>query len=86
MALTVLHGVLAFALVQTWLLAALLGVWAHRVAGARLLVLFLFGVGVWVIGNELPNWAGPQWEWLSIRLVALAPLISAVFVHFCVVF
>lgn len=84
--LTVLHGVLAFALVQTLFLAALLWVWANRVAGARLLVLFLFGVGVWVVGNELPNWAGPQWAWLSIPLVATAPLVSAVFVHFCVVF
>jgi len=81
-----LHAVLAFALVETLVLAAVLWVWADRVAGARLLVLFLIGVGVWVVGNELPNWLGPQTEPLAIALVATAPLVSAVFFHFCVVF
>lgn len=81
-----LHAVLGFALVQTLVLAALLWTWADRVAGARLLVLFLLGVSVWVVGNELPNWIGPQVEPLAIRLISVAPLVSALFVHFCVVF
>ncbi len=81
-----LHAVLAFALVETLVLAAVLWVWADRVAGARLLVLFLIGVGVWVVGNELPNWLGPQVAPLAIGLLATAPLVSAVFLHFCVVF
>jgi hypothetical protein len=81
-----LHAVLAFALFETLALAAVLTVWADRVAGARLLVTFLLGVGVWVVGNELPNWIGPQVERLSIALISTAPVVSAVFVHFCIVF
>src|SRR5687768_5500429 len=81
-----LHAVLAFAQVETLVLAAVLWVWADRVAGARLLVLFLLGISVWFSGNELPNWVGPHTEPLSIALVACAPLVSAVFFHFCVVF
>jgi len=81
-----LHAVLAFALFETLALAVVLSVWADRVAGARLLVTFLLGVGVWVVGNELPNWVGPQLERVSIALISTAPVVSAVFVHFCVVF
>jgi signal transduction histidine kinase len=81
-----LHAVLAFALFETFALAGVLTVWADRVAGARLLVTFLLGVGVWVIGNELPNWIGPQVERVSIALISTAPVVSAVFVHFCIVF
>jgi signal transduction histidine kinase len=87
-----LHALLAFALVETLVLAALLWVWADKVAGARLLVLFLLGVSVWVVGNELPNWlslheqVSPLVERVSIGMLTLAPLISAVFLHFCVVF
>lgn len=81
-----IHGVLAFALIETLVLAAVLWAWADRVTGARLLVLFLLGVSVWVVGNELPNWLGPQVETLAIALISTAPLIAAVFLHFCVVF
>lgn len=81
-----LHAVLGFALVQTLVLAALLWTWAERVAGARLLVLFLLGLSVWVVGNELPNWVGPEVEPFAIRLISVAPVVSALFVHFCVVF
>lgn len=81
-----LHAVLAFALAETLVLAAVLWVWADRVAGARLLVLFLLGVSVWVTGNELPNWLGQDSERIAIALVSTAPLVSAVFLHFCVVF
>lgn len=81
-----LHALLAFALAETLVLAALIWVWADKVAGARLLVLFLLGVSVWVVGNELPNWLGPQVERLAVVMVAVAPLVSAVFLHFCVVF
>ena len=81
-----LHAVLAFALFETLALAGVLTVWADRVAGARLLVTFLLGVGVWVVGNELPNWIGPQVERVSIALISTAPVVSAVFVHFCIMF
>ncbi|MED5617811.1 sensor histidine kinase [Ideonella sp. BN130291] len=81
-----IHAVLAFALLETLALAVVLWIWAHRVPGARLLVLFLAGVAVWVVGNELPNWVGPEVEPLAIKLVSSAPVVSAVFLHFCVVF
>jgi signal transduction histidine kinase len=81
-----LHAVLAFALAETLVLAAVLWFWADRVAGARLLVLFLLGVSVWVTGNELPNWLGRDTERIAIALVSTAPVVSAIFLHFCVVF
>ena len=80
-----LHAVLAFALVQTLVLGALLWLWSDRVPGARLLLWFLGGVALWVLGNELPNWFGPEWGPLALGLLALAPVVSAVFFHFCVV-
>src|SRR5262245_8781018 len=89
-----LHAVLAFALVETLVLAALLWVWADRGACACLLVLSLIGVSVWVLGNELPNWLhphadppiSPQLEHLALVLLSASTLASAVFLHFCVVF
>src|SRR5436190_18162217 len=81
-----IHAVLAFALLETLVLGALLWIWSDRVAGARLLLWFLGGIELWVLGNELPNWIGPEWGPLAIGLLALAPLVSALFFHFCVVF
>jgi signal transduction histidine kinase len=80
-----IHAILAFALLETALLAGLLWAFADRVAGARLLLLFLGGVELWVLGNELPNWFGPGWGPVAIALLAMAPVVSAVFFHFCVV-
>lgn len=80
-----LHSVLAFALIQTLVLCALLWLWSDRVPGARLLLWFLGGVALWVLGNELPNWFGPEWGRVSLGLLALAPAVSALFFHFCVV-
>ena len=37
-------------------------------------------------GNELPNWFGPGVETLALHLLGTAPLTSALFFHFCVVF
>ncbi|MEJ8854061.1 HAMP domain-containing sensor histidine kinase [Variovorax robiniae] len=81
-----IHAVLAFALFETLALAGVLLVWADRVAGARLLAVFLAGIAVWITGNELPNWFGPETEHTAIRLLATAPLTSAFFFHFCTVF
>ncbi|MFN9726101.1 ATP-binding protein [Acidovorax sp.] len=81
-----MHAVLGFALLQTLALAAVLLAWADRVAGARLLAAFLFGIALWMTGNELPNWLGPQTERLTMLLLSTAPLTSALFFHFCVVF
>ncbi len=73
-------------LLETLLLVGVLLAWADRVAGGRLLAAFLAAFGVWVVGNELPNWWGPSSETLALHLLATAPLTSAVFFHFCVVF
>ena len=81
-----IHAVLAFALFETLALAGVLLVWADRVAGARLLAAFLVGIAIWITGNELPNWFGPQAEPAMMALLATAPLTSAFFFHFCVVF
>ncbi len=81
-----IHAVLAFALFETLALAGVLLVWADRVAGARLLAVFLTGIAVWITGNELPNWLGPGVEREMMMLLATAPLTSAFFFHFCVVF
>lgn len=81
-----IHAVLAFALFETLALAGVLLVWADRVAGARLLATFLVGIAIWITGNELPNWFGPQVEPAMMVLLATAPLTSAFFFHFCVVF
>jgi signal transduction histidine kinase len=81
-----LHAVLAFSLLETLALAAVLLAWADRVAGARLLAVFLVGIAVWIAGNEAPVWLGPEAEPLMMALLATAPLTSAFFFHFCVVF
>ncbi|MDM0113569.1 HAMP domain-containing sensor histidine kinase [Variovorax sp. J22R133] len=81
-----IHVFLAFALFETLALIAVLLVWADRVAGARLLAMFLAGIAVWITGNELPNWFGPQVEAAALALLGTAPLTSAFFFHFCVVF
>ena len=81
-----IHAAMALALAGSLGLAALLLAWADRVAGARLLVLFLLGVSCWIVGNELPEWAGPQWDRVGMSLMAMAPMASAVFLHFAVTF
>jgi signal transduction histidine kinase len=81
-----IRAALGFALFQTLALAGVLLWWADRVAGARLLAAFLTGIAVWIAGNEWPNWFGPDTESVAIALVATAPLTSAFFFHFCVVF
>lgn len=77
---------MGFSLLETLLLAGVLLAWADRVAGGRLLAAFLAAIAVWIVGNELPNWFGPEVETLALHLLATAPLTSALFFHFCVVF
>jgi signal transduction histidine kinase len=81
-----IHIALALALIETLALAGLLTVWADRLAGARLLVLFLLGVAIWIAGNELPNLFGLGAAPYAMRMLASAALTSSVFVHFCAVF
>jgi len=81
-----LRVAMGLSLLETLLLAGVLLAWADRVAGGRLLAAFLAAFAVWVTGNELPNWFGPRVETLALHLLATAPLTSAVFFHFCVVF
>ncbi|MFL6627517.1 MAG: sensor histidine kinase [Vitreoscilla sp.] len=81
-----IHLTLAFSLFETLVLAGVLLAWADRVAGARLLAAFLGGIAVWIVGNELPNWLGHGMERASMALLATAPLTSAFFFHFVVVF
>jgi len=81
-----IHVALAAALMESLVLAALLLAWADSVTGARLLVTFLCGVAVWIVGNELPTWLGPEFERPALMLLATAALTSAVFLHFALVF
>ena len=81
-----IHAVLGFSVLETLVLAALLLAWADRVAGARLLAAFLIGISLWMVGNELPNWLGPETEPVAMRVLATAPFTSALFFHFCTVF
>jgi len=81
-----IHLTLGFALFETLALAGVLLAWADRVAGARLLAAFLAGISVWIVGNELPNWFGHDMERASMALLATAPVTSAFFFHFVVVF
>ncbi len=81
-----IHIALAVALAESLVLAALLLAWADSVTGARLLVTFLCGVAVWIVGNELPTWLGPEFERPALMLLATAALTSAVFFHFALVF
>lgn len=80
-----IHAVLGFALLETLALAAVLLVWADRVAGARLLAAFLCSISLWLVGNELPNWFGPAYEHTALMLLSTAPFASALFFHFCTV-
>ncbi len=82
----VIHAVLALALMETLALSAALLVWARQVEGARLLAAFLLGVGTWIVGNELPNWAGIASAPWALALLATVPLTSAAFLHFCALF
>ena len=81
-----IHAVLGFALLETLVLAAVLLAWADRVAGARLLAAFLTGISLWMVGNELPNWLGPETERAMMLLLSTAPFTSVLFFHFCTVF
>lgn len=81
-----INVVLAFALFETFALTCVLLVWADRVNGARLLAAFLTGIALWMTGNELPNWFGPDAEPAMMLLLATAPLTSSFFFHFCTVF
>ena len=81
-----LRVAMGFSLVETLVLAGVLLAWADRVAGGRLLAAFLAAIAVWIVGNELPNWFGPGVETLALHLLGTAPLTSALFFHFCVVF
>lgn len=77
---------LGFSLFETLVLAGVLLWWSDRVAGGRLLATFLVGIAVWITGNELPNWWGVEAEPVALRLMSMAPFVSAFFFHFCVVF
>lgn len=81
-----LRVTMGLALAETLLLAGVLLAWADRVAGGRLLAAFLLAIAAWIAGNELPNWFGPGVETLALHVLATAPLTSALFFHFCVVF
>lgn len=81
-----IHLVMAWALVETLVLAGVLLAWAERVRGARLLTLFLLGVAIWIIGNELPNVFGLGAARHAMVLMSTIPLTSAAFLHFCLVF
>ncbi|AVS84375.1 sensor histidine kinase [Paracidovorax avenae] len=82
----VIHTVLALALIETLALSTALLVWARQVEGARLLAVFLLGVGTWIVGNELPNWVGIASAPWALALLATVPLTSAAFLHFCALF
>ena len=82
----IFHVSLSLALMGSLALAAMLWRWADRVAGARPLTWFLTGVAVWIMGNELPTWFGPQAERAGLMLLATAALTAAVFLHFTVAF
>ncbi len=78
-----IHLALVLALIETLALAAVLRVWARQVPGAGLLQVFLLGVALWIVGNELPNAFGPPAMDAAMTLLATAPLSAAAFLHFC---
>jgi hypothetical protein len=43
-------------------------------------------VCAWILGNELPNWAGPETIRLALSLLSSAPFTAAIFLHFAVRF
>ncbi|MDR2326813.1 MAG: HAMP domain-containing histidine kinase [Acidovorax sp.] len=81
-----IHIALLLTLLETLALSAVLLLWAKQVQGARLLVVFLAGVATWIVGNELPNWAGIATAPLAMALLSTLPLTSAAFLHFCLIF
>ena len=81
-----IHIALTLALVGSLVLAAVLWRWAERGPGLRQLTLFLLGVSVWIVGNELPTWFGPGAARLGLSLLATASLTSALFLHFAAAF
>ena len=81
-----IHIALLITLIETLALSAVLMNWARQVQGARLLVVFLLGVAAWIVGNELPNWAGIETAPVAMVLLSSLPLTSAAFLHFCVIF
>lgn len=81
-----IHIALSLALAGSIALAFILLRWSDSVAGARLLAVFLCGVAVWIAGNELPTWLGPDAERPALMLLATAALTAAVFCHFALVF
>ncbi len=81
-----IHIALTLALIGSLVLAAILWRWAERGPGLRQLTLFLVGVSVWIVGNELPTWFGPGAARLGLSLLATASLTSAVFLHFAAAF
>ena len=81
-----IHVALVLSLLGSLALAGVLLSRADRVPGARMLVLFLVGVAVWIVGNELPSWSGPDAERPALILLATAALTSSVFAHFALMF
>ncbi len=81
-----IHIALILTLIETLAMSAVLLTWARNVRGSGLLVGFLAGVATWIIGNELPNWAGIEWAWLAMALLSSVPITSAAFLHFCAAF
>lgn len=55
-----IHASLLLSPIRSLGLVGVLLAWADRVLGARILVVFLLGVSCWIVGNELPNWTGPD--------------------------
>jgi signal transduction histidine kinase len=80
------HVALALALAESVALAAVLAFRVRGVAGGNQLVLFLFGVGVWIVGYESPSWFGTPAIPLAGWLIAFASLTSVTFLHFTVRF
>ena len=80
------HITNAVALAECVALAVLLAVWADKVVGAWLLILFLAGVSLWLLGNELPTWFGPGAARAGLTLLCTAPLSSAIFFDFAATF
>ena len=78
-----IHIALLLTLIETLALSAVLMNWARQVQGARLLVIFLLGVAAWIVGNELPNWAGIETAPVAMLLLSSLPLTSAAFAFLC---
>ena len=81
-----IHLALLLTLFEILALGSVLLLWANQVAGARLLVVFLLGVATWIVGNEMPNWAGLGSVPVAMALLSSLTFTSAAFFHFCVIF